>query len=116
MTSDYLFIVMLTAIVLWCLYLIYKTKKSRIKKSDYSDTLADVPMADEMVMIEWREFKFPMRYQEFLEIWTNMTDWHKKRLARDTETKMKKGKINFGDVSELRVIKDTTRARVQIHP
>ena len=116
-------IIFLLTVALVCFLYIRFTQK--IKRTDrikitISDKVADVPDGDELIIIEWREFRLPMKYIEYLEIWSNMPDWHRKKLARLTDTEVKAGKhkeyAQALENADTRVIKDTSKAAVQIHP
>ena len=60
----------------------------------HRQTLGDAPLHDEMILVKFEQFLMPIRYIEKLERWDLLTHAAKRTLARNLNTKVKRGKIN----------------------
>lgn len=105
MWLDFIFAgVVITVIVVAVLHT-RKIKKFDRIKSSFSDA-QDTHKANEIVIVEWRNYRIPMRYSEKLMLWDNYTDAEKKLLARNREAKIKSGKVSrHTENQDLRIIK-----------
>lgn len=102
----YFFLLIVAGISFLCIRYIRKLKNIDRAKSSFSDA-QDSLIANEIVIVEWRNYRIPMRYSEKLLLWDNYTDAEKKLLARNREAKIKSGKVSrHTENQDLRIIKD----------